>query len=299
MKKIKLLIISVLFLVPFSVFAKPKVLTLTANTKDNIISYSGTTENDAHAVMCKLYNSKNVEQDLLSSEVNNNEFSGSFKVKAAGDYSVACANYEGGEIKKVEANISEEEISQVIKKYETKDDSGNSISFAEELGHTFSLFMMDYLPLTDEDLEKLEINKEEYNQVKEKIANATKANGDLLAVYEIIVTDENGQERHNGEFEIKIKLTEEMKKYTTFKLFYIKDDYTTEDPIELSVEGDYLVGTLPHLSTYALVGNISTPVSNPVTNDNIMMWIGMLCFSFSGVALGLIIVKKRLKTKCK
>ena len=62
---------------------------------------------------------------------------------------------------------------------------------------------------------------------------------------------------HEGPFYIKIKMTDEMKKYDIFKIIYIdaEDNFATESPITLTQEGGYLVGTLEHLSTYALVGD--------------------------------------------
>ena len=57
--------------------------------------------------MCKLYNADKEEVDLLSSAVDSKEFTGSFSVKEKGDYKVACANYDGGEIKEAKVTFSE------------------------------------------------------------------------------------------------------------------------------------------------------------------------------------------------
>ena len=107
MKKISLLILAVLFIVPISVFAAstPRVLTLTAKSNGNTIEYNGTIEPGAYAVMCKLYNSSDEEVDLLSSQVSNEKFNGKFENVAAGKYNVACARYEGGEVKKAEVIV--------------------------------------------------------------------------------------------------------------------------------------------------------------------------------------------------
>lgn len=107
MKKISLLILAVLFIVPISVFAAstPRVLTLTAKSNGNTIEYNGTIEPGAYAVMCKLYNSSDEEIDLLSSQVSEEKFSGKFENVAAGKYNVACARYEGGEVKKAEVIV--------------------------------------------------------------------------------------------------------------------------------------------------------------------------------------------------
>ena len=41
---------------------------------------------------------------------------------------------------------------------------------------------------------------------------------------------------------------------------------STENPINLKVEGDYLVGTLEHLSNYALAGSYVAPSNNSTSN---------------------------------
>ena len=50
-------------------------------------------------------------------------------------------------------------------------------------------------------------------------------------------------------------------------------------PIKLTVNGDYLEGTLDHLSTYSLVGNNDVDETNktiPKTGDNIFIYVGLL-----------------------
>lgn len=109
MKKINLLILTVLFALPLVVKAaeNPKVLTVEATANGTTIEYKGTTEEGVSAVMCKLRNEKDEEVDLLSSAVDNKEFTGSFTVKEKGDYKVACANYDGGEIKDAKVTVTE------------------------------------------------------------------------------------------------------------------------------------------------------------------------------------------------
>lgn len=103
MKKKYLITFALLLIIPLTVLAAtPKVLTVSAERSGSIINYSGTTEDGVYAVMCKLYNSSDEEIDMLSSSVNNNEFTGSFTNISDETYSVACARYEGGEVKKVE-----------------------------------------------------------------------------------------------------------------------------------------------------------------------------------------------------
>ena len=106
MKKKLLLILWVLLVLPLTVRADgdPNVTSLDTHAEDggNIIIFGGTTENSSHAVMCKLYDDEDEEIDKLSVEVTNEgtngTFGGSFLAPSIGDYTVSCANYEGGNI---------------------------------------------------------------------------------------------------------------------------------------------------------------------------------------------------------
>ena len=99
-----------------------------------------------------------------------------------------------------------------------------------------------------------------------------------------------------GPFKIKIKLTDDMKKYNTFKMIYLNDDFEAEDVIELEVEGDYLVGTLPHLSIYTLVGNFTLP-DVPKTGDSINTWIIVFIVSMIALSLSTTYVLKTKKVR--
>lgn len=122
MKK-HLLLLSLL-VIPFSVHAaNPKVLTLTTEEKAGTIEYSGTTEDGSHAVMCKLYNEENEQVDLLSTAVDNKNFTGSFKDVEKGKYTIACANYEGGEITKTEITVGSETEEVKEEKTELKEET--------------------------------------------------------------------------------------------------------------------------------------------------------------------------------
>ncbi len=184
------------------------------------------------------------------------------------------------------------------KEYTVNDNSGNTIVFKEEEGHTYTLSIIDYLHLTDEELTAAGISKEEYNSVLEGLKKAVKDSGDLVGFFGIEVTNEGGFQVHespNG-FKIKIKMTDEMKKYNTFKIIYVDMDnnLATEKPIVLTQEGDYLVGTLEHLSTYALAGSITT---NPKTFDNINIWYGIMAISVLGLLVGAYTTRKNKLVK--
>lgn len=177
------------------------------------------------------------------------------------------------------------------KEYEVKDELGNSIKFKEESGHEFHLNIIDYLSLSDDELAEAGISKEEFNEGISLIKDKTNKYGELVAFLEIRLTDENDNEIHEGPFDIKIKMTDAMKKYNAFKIIYVdpEDEFKTEEPITLTVDGDYLVGTINHLSTYAVTGTIE---SVPNTGDKIILYISVLGVSVIGLA-GLLKYRKK------
>lgn len=185
--------------------------------------------------------------------------------------------------------------------YTVADETGNSILFTEEEGHQYTLTITDYLAYTKEEVIALaEITEEEYNETFNSVKNAVENQGTLISMFDIIVIDELDAEVTDGPITIKIKLTDEMKKYDTLKLIYIKDDFTTEDPISLNIEGDYAIGVLPHLSIYTLVGS-NNPVNtvNPQTGDNIYIWYGIFIISVLGLSIGTFTTMKSKKLKTK
>lgn len=108
MKKIMFLLVA-LFIVPTCILAatSPEITKLDAKVSGKDIKYNGETTDGAYAVMCKLFNNKDEELDLLSSPVAENKFDGSFTVTENGEYKVACAIYEGGEFKNVNVTVSD------------------------------------------------------------------------------------------------------------------------------------------------------------------------------------------------
>ena len=179
--------------------------------------------------------------------------------------------------------------------YTLTDDKGNVISLTYEKSRELSFTMIDYLAFSPEDLETAGISQEFYDSAMKGIKNAIKQHGTLLSFYEIQVENDDGFLIHEGPFNIKIKMTDEMKKYDIFKIVYIdvEDNLATESPITLTQEGGYLVGTLEHLSTYALVGS-NTP-SSPQTGDNsnLGLWVFLLVLSSCSMIALIVIDKKR------
>ena len=200
---------------------------------------------------------------------------------------------------------------------ESDTNSGDTISFTASEGDIYSFYIKDRLSTTDEDIQHVvdlfddpeftfEALKEQLNKLIAYGKNAAGESGTLLKLYEMYLYN-NGVEIHEieGGFKLRLKITDDMKGYDSYKLIYIsEEDGTTEDAITLTVNGEYLEGTLPHLSLYALAGsktettttdsNLTTEdtttttetktTSNPKTGDNIAVWFSLMVISILGIA---------------
>ena len=178
----------------------------------------------------------------------------------------------------------------------TADLDNFKLQFTDEEGHEFTVSIFDVLSLSKEDLAKI-TTEEEYNKTMEELTENLKDEGKIISIYVIEVEDEKTE----GTFKIKIKMTDEMKKYTSFKLVNINEENNTKgDVIKLTIEGDYLVGELPHLSVYALVGEetqqetTNEEIKNPKTGDNIMKYVIISSISLTGIVL-IGLNKKKIK----
>lgn len=185
-----------------------------------------------------------------------------------------------------------------MKDYTVTDESGNSITFEEAKGRTFNLDVKAFsFSMTDEELAALDppVTREYYETAKGIISDALKDQGPVLVyfeieVYEIPTCGEEGQpcmcvteegevpchsDVHEGPFEIKIKYTDDMAGFEAYKLVFAEMDeegnVAVGDVVELTLVDGYLVGTIPHLSSYALIGTDNpnapdTGVSKAITN---------------------------------
>ena len=185
-----------------------------------------------------------------------------------------------------------------LKDYTVTDENGNSISFTDEKGHDYKLTMFDILSLSKEEIMAMDetLTDETYNEKMALLNEIAKPYGTLLKLYEIEVYEDNNvtgdtTSLHEGPFKVKIKITDDMKNYNTFKLLYLKNDFTVGEVNNLTVDGDYLVGTIPHLSTYMLTGS---NVASPKTYDGIIKSIVLLGISIVGLTLVGLYTKKRL-----
>lgn len=172
----------------------------------------------------------------------------------------------------------------------TNNEETATATFTYEDGFDFELTFVDILTLTKEQREAMDISDEVYNQALELIKNSVKGYGSLIGIYAIEI--EAPDRGYHDEVTIKVKLTDEMKKYNKFQFLYLDDEnnFKVGEITDFTIEGDYLVGTLPHLSAYALVGST---VNNPKTGDNIMVFVILFGASIIGLTSVKLLKKKK------
>ena len=168
-----------------------------------------------------------------------------------------------------------------------------TFTFVDEEGKEFEVVCMDVLTLKDEELEGLGITREEFNEILKTIKENTSKYGELLRVYAIEI--EAPDRVHDGKTEIKLKITDDLKGYNTFKLIYLDDEngFVVKEVVDLKIDGEYLDGILPHLSAYALVADNVEETSNPKTGDSgITLWVSLMLISTLGIIVTRNISKK-------
>ena len=241
---------------------------------DSVILTGGTysISGDSEDAMGAIVTEANGEEEFLSFLGEGYEYSEPLTLSSIPGY-----NYEG-------QLATQNSISVVPKaenqEYVVEDGKGNEIIFTAPEGDTYTFYINDILTITDKDLQEIVdlLNdpaitfnglKEQHNKLINYGKNAAEGKGELLKLYEVYLNT-NGVEIHEveGGFKIRIKITDQMKDYEKFQLIFIEEDGTTEDSIELTINDDYLEGTIPHLSIYALVG-IKTEVVNDNTDQDV------------------------------
>ena len=157
-------------------------------------------------------------------------------------------------------------------------------NFRYDKGYNFDLRFVDLLTLTPEQIEEMSegtVTPEMYNEVMKLVKERASKYGEFIGFYAIEIEDTHvvPNRGYGGQVKFKLKMTEEMKKYKSFKFIYIDSDneFKVGDIADFEIDGDYIVGTLPHLSAYALVGITEEESStNPPTGDNIYLYFALL-----------------------
>lgn len=124
------------------------------------------------------------------------------------------------------------------------------------------------------------------------IQETLKSNEKLLNLYDINIVDGNGEivKLENGSYLIKIKMTEDLKKYDNYSVVYIDESGKVAETLKAKIDGEYITFTTTHLSSYGVVG--LSDVENPQTYDSIITYLVIMISAI----LGIIGVATYLKT---
>ena len=103
----------------------------------------------------------------------------------------------------------------------------------------------------------MELTREEYESTKAILKDSLKNKGDFIGVYEIMVANSENDYQPKGPFTLKIKITDDMKAYSGFRLFNL-NDFGLEgySPLEVpvTIANGYIVAEVDELGIYAITG---------------------------------------------
>ena len=115
------------------------------------------------------------------------------------------------------------------------------------------------------------------------IQETLKSNEKLLNLYDINIVDGNGEivKLENGSYLIKIKMTEDLKKYDNYSVVYIDESGKVAETLKAKIDGEYITFTTTHLSSYGVVG--LSDVENPQTYDSIITYLVIMISAILGI----------------
>ena len=164
-------------------------------------------------------------------------------------------------------------------------------------GTTFELDVVDILKYTPEEIEAMfDIPAETITEIVATIKENVKEYGDLLSLYAIEINGP-GFNYSDRPLTLKIRMTEEMKKFNAFKFIFLDENnnFLVQEVHDTDIETidgvDYIVVDLNHLSAYGLVGYNDN--GNPTTGDKIVFYVVMLLISATGLVSAAIYTKKK------
>lgn len=170
--------------------------------------------------------------------------------------------------------------------YATSEDN-YSISFIDEPGRTHNFNVSSFMESYNYEKENgaTEEVLASYESTLNSMKTLLKDEGNFIDMYRpIIIYSSQEMESISGGFTFRIKMTDEMKKYDTFKYVTIENfvtNATKGTTVEATIDGEYLTGTLPKLGYFALVGS-NTTVENPKTGVTTYGTAGLIAI----IALG-------------
>lgn len=123
------------------------------------------------------------------------------------------------------------------------------------------------------------VTKDRMDALKEDIQSI--ANGySLISLYDINLMSGESAVQSNGNIKISIKLTEEMKAMKDLKVIFVDKNQKIEI-VPHEIDGDHLVFTTDHLSSYGVIGTTVTSVqTRDSTATSMFVMLGLVSIGF-------------------
>lgn len=188
--------------------------------------------------------------------------------------------------------------------YNIKDDQGNEATFKDFAGHDFELEIIEVTNAPQEMLDALQITREEWNALIASLKGGiADRKGKFMNLFGMDIYDygkdpesEDDDYRHDGEFTLKLKLTDEQKaeikenKFNTFAFVYADTDdeggLIIGEGYQGVLDGDFIVVTIPDLgSRFWTLAGATVEQPAPDTGDHSNSWIYIVMLFISGICI--------------
>ncbi len=133
-------------------------------------------------------------------------------------------------------------------------------------------------------------------QIK-SVQDLLKSNETLINLYDINLLDGNNSviKLENGNYLIKVKLTDELKKFENLQIVYVDENGQVAERLDAKIEDGYVTFTTTHLSTYGIVA--LSEVENPQTYDSIIAYRIMTICAIMGIVGSALYIKSTKKKR--
>lgn len=133
-------------------------------------------------------------------------------------------------------------------------------------------------------------------QIK-SVQDSLKSNETLINLYDINLLDGNNSviKLENGNYLIKVKLTDELKKFENLQIVYVDENGQVAERLDAKIEDGYVTFTTTHLSTYGIVA--LSEVKNPQTYDSIIAYRIMAICAIMGIVGSALYIKSTKKKR--
>lgn len=213
---------------------------------------------------------------------------------SGGTYSVDVKDY----LKDNTLVTTKTENGYVVEEFKTLETTDKDVAFESEdpLQNNYVLVVENAKEtLKEEEVAAINVSVEETIAKIAETNKATATNINLLALYDIKVSDGTQDVKmENGKYTITLVLDENLLSYNNYKVVYIDDTGKAVETLPATVNGGKVSFTTTHLSTYGVVGYNETAIENPKTFDGVLTYVFVGILSIVGIGATDLYFKKRM-----